>query len=983
MADIVSVIPSSVYRNLFDKLYEKRKIAALEIEALVRQLAGIGDYERVATLIKALAKEMVPGSPSNHRKGGLIGASGIMVGMGTDASRFLGKILEPVFSCFSDPDSTVRYYACETLYNIAKVVRGDLIAFFTQIFDLLCKLSADPDSNVQSAAHLLNSLVKDIVTESDNFSVEEFIPLLTERMDVFNPFVRQFLIGWITVLDSVPDIDMLGFLPDFLDGLFDMLSDPLPEIRQLADSALSEFLEEIKNLPMNELVKLGGHLVVPYYANILGVILPCISDKEQKIQAVAHEINEELQSIIAEQSEGINIGEILFIATRQLSNEWEATRIEALLWIRNLLTRYRAELPNCLAPLLATSFHNCLDLLVKRHMLIVPVSCWDVAWSCMGHDQGTLGASRGSVRSSPTGSGWLAPWSVHGSCLDIAPKACLKVLLATVPMSRFVNPCLVPRRDLARAKESAKSCRAAPAPSRVPRFSRACAKVHPCLAPRRLPRSARALHQGAPVPVPRPCQGASVFCLGPCQGASVFCLGSAPRRDLAHARTRFLICATCNFPCAYASLRTRYAANPPGYTVPQITPTKPSESTKTRILLDQAYFDWVNAQVKICQPYARAKARPCSCQRIRQVLPVPAPRRVPRFSRAYAKVRPCLAPRRLPRSARALRQGACLSPPMPCAKARVPKSARAFTKERLCCCAKVVALLDDIFDALLRALSDPSDKVVLLVLDVHARIAVDALLFHQLAVSLLHNFRIDQSLLHKRGALIICQLCVSLDGERVYRDLARILEREPDLDFASIMVQALNMILLTSSELYELRALLKQSSVDTAGRDFFISLYSSWCHSSTALLSLCLLAQAYQHASCVIWLLVEEDINAKFLVQLDKLICLLETPVFSHIRLQLLEPSKYMCLLKVLYGLLMLLPQQSAAFRTLRIRLKTVPSSLSSVEQLNMSSDKNYDVGIVNERNFDPMIQKFEHIRNQHKIRYKLKLHPVSSESST
>ncbi|KAK9105904.1 hypothetical protein Scep_022748 [Stephania cephalantha] len=667
MVDIVSVIPSSVYRNLFDKLYEKRKIAALEIEALVRQLAGIGDYERVATLIKALAKEMVPGSPSNHRKGGLIGASGIMVGMGTDASRFLGKILEPVFSCFSDPDSTVRYYACETLYNIAKVVRGDLIAFFTQIFDLLCKLSADPDSNVQSAAHLLNSLVKDIVTESDNFSVEEFIPLLTERMDVFNPFVRQFLIGWITVLDSVPDIDMLGFLPDFLDGLFDMLSDPLPEIRQQADSALSEFLEEIKNLPsldydrmaeilvrravslhdftrqtsitwMNELVKLGGHLVVPYYANILGVILPCISDKEQEIRAVAHEINEELQSIIAEQSDGINIGEILFIATRQLSNEWEATRIEALLWIRNLLTRYRSE---------------------------------------------------------------------------------------------------------------------------------------------------------------------------------------------------------------------------------------------------------------------------------------------------------------------------------------------------------VVALLDDIFDALLRALSDPSDKVVLLVLDVHARIAVDALLFHQLAVSLLQKFRIDQSLLHKRGALIICQLCVSLDAERVYRDLARILEREPDLDFASIMVQALNMILLTSSELYELRALLKQSLVDTAGRDFFISLYSSWCHSSTALLSLCLLAQAYQHASCVIWLLVEEDINAKFLVQLDKLICLLETPVFSHIRLQLLEPSKYMCLLKVLYGLLMLLPQQSAAFRTLRTRLKTVPSSLSSVEQLNMSSDKNYDVGIVNERNFDPMIQKFEHIRNQHKIRYKLKLHPVSSESST
>lgn len=41
-------------------------------------------------------------------------------------------------------------------------------------------------------------------------------------MNVLNPYVRQFLVGWITVLDSVPEIDMLGFLPDFLDGKFEI-----------------------------------------------------------------------------------------------------------------------------------------------------------------------------------------------------------------------------------------------------------------------------------------------------------------------------------------------------------------------------------------------------------------------------------------------------------------------------------------------------------------------------------------------------------------------------------------------------------------------------------------------------------------------------------------------------------------------------------------------------------------------------------------
>lgn len=41
-----------------------------------------------------------------------------------------------------------------------QVVRGDFIIFFNQIFDALCKLSADSDANVQSAAHLLDRLVK-------------------------------------------------------------------------------------------------------------------------------------------------------------------------------------------------------------------------------------------------------------------------------------------------------------------------------------------------------------------------------------------------------------------------------------------------------------------------------------------------------------------------------------------------------------------------------------------------------------------------------------------------------------------------------------------------------------------------------------------------------------------------------------------------------------------------------------------------------
>jgi hypothetical protein len=46
----------------------------------------------------------------------------------------------PVLSCFKDQDTRVRYYACEALYNIAKVARGDILIFFNRIFDELSKV---------------------------------------------------------------------------------------------------------------------------------------------------------------------------------------------------------------------------------------------------------------------------------------------------------------------------------------------------------------------------------------------------------------------------------------------------------------------------------------------------------------------------------------------------------------------------------------------------------------------------------------------------------------------------------------------------------------------------------------------------------------------------------------------------------------------------------------------------------------------------
>eukprot|EP01047_Picozoa_sp_COSAG01_P063487 COSAG01_NODE_8237_length_2860_cov_4.309308_1_plen_302_part_10 len=302
MEPACSGLPGNTARNLSDRLYDKRKNAALEIEQLIKAKLQSHGMQEIETIMRQLIKEFAESPQANFRKGGLIGLAATAVGLATaDSSGYLRELVPPVLVCFSDPDSRVRYYACESLYNIAKVARADIIEFFNDLFDGLCKLSSDPDPNVKNGAHLLDRLVKDIVAESDAFDIDKFIPLLRGRIKQVNPFIRQFLIGWIVMLDSVPDIDLTEYLPEFLDGLFNMVSDPNKEIRQQADTALVDFLRDVQGQPgidlgrmvpilvehcgsrdefttetairwIHEFVELGRGRLLGFYADILGAI---------------------------------------------------------------------------------------------------------------------------------------------------------------------------------------------------------------------------------------------------------------------------------------------------------------------------------------------------------------------------------------------------------------------------------------------------------------------------------------------------------------------------------------------------------------------------------------------------------------------------------------------------------------------------------------------------------------------------------------
>ena len=135
--------------------------------------------------------------------------------------------------------------------------------------------------SVKNGAELLDRLVKDIVSESaasyvsvlqspessvdeipstveDNlessvqppmaFSLAKFIPLLKERIYVLNPFTRTFLVSWVTLLDTIPDLELVFYLPAFLGGLFRFLSDSNRDVHIATQGCLERFLTETKKI---------------------------------------------------------------------------------------------------------------------------------------------------------------------------------------------------------------------------------------------------------------------------------------------------------------------------------------------------------------------------------------------------------------------------------------------------------------------------------------------------------------------------------------------------------------------------------------------------------------------------------------------------------------------------------------------------------------------------------------------------------------
>lgn len=699
------------------------------------------------------------------------------------------------------------------MYNIAKVAKGEVLVYFNDVFDALCKLAADSELSVKNGAELLDRLIKDIVSESAAtyasillpedayndetereeyrmaFSLPKFIPLLQERIHVLNPFTRSFLTSWITLLDSIPDLELVAYLPSFLGGLLKYLTDTNVDVHTTTKQALDKFLTEIKKIAA---VKKG---IAESRRTRESERKPSDPDaslqnsqtiEKPEVDAVEQEEKkDEVQNDGDEEFDGVATSDDTSSTTASdAEKEGDDAEDE---WI-----------PGQDVPI---DYQKILDILV------------------------TFLSESQNEEVQVTTLKWIEAF------LDICPE---DILLFTPRLLGQVLPALSHDVDLVK---------------------QAASRVNQALMNYVMSLPEEPTKSDSSTPQPQQHSNTLVAAAANVSSRS-FRDNNGDRRE-SGPMSRNLRKPASPEPVEPLS-RT------PNNRTPE--PFSDETSSDHKPTIDFDYEAAVNALT--LQFLHEHEA-----------------------TRVAALAWLIMLHRKSPR--------------------------------------RILAIHAGTFPALLKTLSDPAEAVVTRDLLLLSQISKnsDESYFTSFMQNLLSLFCTDRSLLQSRGNLIIRQLSTSLSAERIYRTLSDILittyDTEEDIEFATLMVQNLNNNLITAPELADLRKRLRQLDSSKESQTFFTVLFKAWCGNAVATFSLCLLAQAYEQAYNLLQAFADMEMTVNTLIQIDKLVQLLESPVFTYLRMQLLEPERFPHLYKCMYGLLMLLPQ-SSAFAALKNRLNSV-----------------------------------------------------------
>jgi hypothetical protein len=305
-------ISAAVLVSLAHKRYERRRLAAMEIEKVIRTLAAQDEFDSVRAILLLLSDDYVRSTNEDARKGGAVALAACAIGLkkandgnappsssssssssrpgggmpfhasgsGAVGSRDLmagldgggaasgGRveyahvvvaecrdlILASVVHACQDHSQRVRYYATESLFNVTKVMPSLAVRHFFILFEILRSLYADVDLDVRSGAELLDKKLKEVIVgaiNSGSFSADACVPVFARFVYMRNKATKQLTLTWLREFgEKLVGAPILEFLHLFLGGIFAMVADPNSTIRQLA----LEFLQSVlpKLLVTNE-----------------------------------------------------------------------------------------------------------------------------------------------------------------------------------------------------------------------------------------------------------------------------------------------------------------------------------------------------------------------------------------------------------------------------------------------------------------------------------------------------------------------------------------------------------------------------------------------------------------------------------------------------------------------------------------------------------------------------------------------------------
>lgn len=189
---------------------------------------------------------------------------------------------------------------------------------------------------------------------------------------------------------------------------------------------------------------------------------------------------------------------------------------------------------------------------------------------------------------------------------------------------------------------------------------------------------------------------------------------------------------------------------------------------------------------------------------------------------------------------------------------------------------------------------------------------------------LLKRFKKDKDIQMESINNLFHIMCSNIDQKLVFSEFAIEIRRFDEFEFVGFMINILDLILAGAPVYKPLRDILSKDNDDDEKKEFFRTLFETWCFNPLSTLNLWFLSKNYKLAYHLLLCIGKRiSFDQGRIVQLWNIIQLIESPAFLEVRIDLLDPGKNYYLIKTLQGILMMIPI-SKAFTALKTRLECV-----------------------------------------------------------